>query len=200
MTTRFPRLILTILIGLDDVGAGRGLPGRRPGASTTHARPINSIGRTRPAAPSRPPSWLPIPRPTRSSPPYKSSSANAPTRPAATPCSAAAYLQKARKIGRPRLLHQGRRHPNRAFELNGDDTDALTSLGELALARHQFTEAISWGERSLAINSYKARTLGVIGDGQLELGRYDEAFATFQQMVDLRPDSRLMPASPMPGS
>ena len=56
------------------------------------------------------------------------------------------------------------------------------------MARHQFTEAIRWGERSLAINAYKARTLGVIGDGQLELGRYDEAFATFQRMVDLRPD------------
>jgi tetratricopeptide (TPR) repeat protein len=28
----------------------------------------------------------------------------------------------------------------------------------------------------------------VIGDAQLELGRYDEAFATFQTMVDTRPD------------
>jgi tetratricopeptide (TPR) repeat protein len=100
----------------------------------------------------------------------------------------AAYLQKARETADPAYYTKADATLTRAIDLNGEDADALTSLGELALARHQFAEAIRWGERSLAINPYKARTLGVIGDGQVELGRYDEAFATFQKMVDLRPD------------
>ena len=35
---------------------------------------------------------------------------------------------------------------------------------------------------------------GVIGDAQLELGRYDDAFATFQTMVDTRPGAGLVRA------
>lgn len=99
-----------------------------------------------------------------------------------------AYLQKARETADPTYYGKADGVLNRAIQLNGDDSDALTNLGELALARHQFSQAVDWGRRSLAVNPYKARTLGVIGDGLIELGRYDEAIETFQQMVDRRPD------------
>jgi tetratricopeptide (TPR) repeat protein len=99
-----------------------------------------------------------------------------------------AYLQKARETADPTYYGKAEGALKKAIALNDEDADALTSLGELALARHQFAEAIAWGQRSWAVNSYKARTLGVIGDGLVELGRYDEAIATFQQMVNLRPD------------
>ena len=42
------------------------------------------------------------------------------------------------------------------------------------------------GARALA--PYHAAAYGVIGDAQVELGRYDEAVETVQAMVDLRPD------------
>ncbi|MCC6629317.1 MAG: tetratricopeptide repeat protein [Chloroflexi bacterium] len=100
----------------------------------------------------------------------------------------AAYLQKARETADPSWYSRADGVLHTAIGLNPDDTDALTSLGELALARHRFAEAIDWGRRSLALNEYKARTLGVIGDGLVEIGRYDDAFETFQRMVDLRPD------------
>jgi tetratricopeptide (TPR) repeat protein len=99
-----------------------------------------------------------------------------------------AYLQKARETADPAYYTKADGVLLKALELNAEDVDALTSLGELALARHQFVDAIRWGERSWAINGYKARTLGVIGDAQIELGRYDDAIDTFQRMVDLRPD------------
>lgn len=99
-----------------------------------------------------------------------------------------AYLQKARESADPAYYTKAEATLKQAIALNAEDTDALTSLGGLALARHQFAEAITWGERALAIDAYKARALGVIGDGQVELGRYDQAFATFQKMIDLRPD------------
>ena len=99
-----------------------------------------------------------------------------------------AYLQKARETADPTYYTKAEGTLNQALKLNAEDTDALTSLGELALARHQFADALRWGERSWAINSSKARTLGVIADAQIELGRYDAAIATVQRMVDLRPD------------
>jgi tetratricopeptide (TPR) repeat protein len=48
---------------------------------------------------------------------------------------------------------------------------------------------LTWGEQAKAISPQKAAVYGVIGDAQLELGHYDDAFTTFQTMVDLRPDS-----------
>jgi tetratricopeptide (TPR) repeat protein len=61
-------------------------------------------------------------------------------------------------------------------------------MGALAAARHDFTGALSWGEQAREINPYNGNVYGVIGDAQVELGRYDDAFATFQHMVDVKPD------------
>jgi tetratricopeptide (TPR) repeat protein len=61
-------------------------------------------------------------------------------------------------------------------------------MGSLALSRHQFHDALDWGSRARALNPAQARIYGVIGDAQIELGQYPEAIATFQKMVDLRPD------------
>ena len=64
----------------------------------------------------------------------------------------------------------------------------MVGLGTLALARHQFAEALDWGEQARALNPHHAAVYGVIGDAQIELGRYDDAVETVQAMVDLRPD------------
>jgi len=70
-----------------------------------------------------------------------------------------------------------------------DNALALTGLGALAAARHDFAAALDYGNRSLAIDSYKAATHGVVADALVELGRYPESLATIQRMVDLRPDT-----------
>ncbi len=56
------------------------------------------------------------------------------------------------------------------------------------MARHRFAEAAQWGERARAINPFSAEVFGVIGDAQTELGQYDKALATIQQMVDTKPN------------
>ena len=60
-------------------------------------------------------------------------------------------------------------------------------MGALALARHDFVGALARGRAAREIDPFDADVYGVIGDAQLELGRYDRAFATFQTMVDTRP-------------
>lgn len=66
--------------------------------------------------------------------------------------------------------------------------DALMGQGILALALHDFHGALEWAEDARAVNPFRAGILGIMVDGYVELGRYEEAVATLQEMVDLRPD------------
>lgn len=100
----------------------------------------------------------------------------------------AAYLQRARETADPTYYNRAEAILLRAVHLQPQDFPALSALGELALARHQFHDALRYGAQARAINPDNAAIYGVIGDAQIELGLYDEAFATVQTMVDLRPD------------
>ncbi|HEV8639290.1 MAG TPA: tetratricopeptide repeat protein [Chloroflexota bacterium] len=97
-------------------------------------------------------------------------------------------LRQARATADPTRYRQAERALNRALELRPNDPDVLVGLGTLALARHQFADALAWGERAKAVAPKRAAAHGVIGDALVELGRYEEAFDAVQTMVDLRPD------------
>jgi tetratricopeptide (TPR) repeat protein len=99
-----------------------------------------------------------------------------------------AYLQKARETGDPGYYPKAETLFRQALASDGDDVDAMVGLGTLALARHEFAAALDWGEQARALAPYHAAAYGVIGDAQVELGRYEEAVETVQAMVDLRPD------------
>jgi tetratricopeptide (TPR) repeat protein len=99
-----------------------------------------------------------------------------------------AYVQQARVTADPsyypkaqQILHTSLRdHPQ-------DNVDGWVGLASLSAARHHFAEALVQGEHARRIDPYLAAVYGVIGDAQLELGRYDDAFATFQKMVNTQP-------------
>lgn len=99
-----------------------------------------------------------------------------------------AYLQKVRETNNAVLYGKAESVFRKALEMDPKFADAIEGLGALALARHQFSEALDWGQRAAALNPYRAANYGVIGDSLVELGRYDEAVATVQKMVDTRPD------------
>jgi tetratricopeptide (TPR) repeat protein len=99
-----------------------------------------------------------------------------------------AYLQRARETSDPTYYTRADGILNQALSESPEDTDTLIGLGTLALARHQFQDALTWGNRAIASNEYRAAGYGVLGDAHTELGQYEEAVATFQKMVDLRPD------------
>jgi len=100
----------------------------------------------------------------------------------------AAYLQLARETGDPANYGRAEASLDRAIELDPDNLQALIAQGSLSLSRHEFDEALRLGERALAINDTIPRVYGLIGDAEVELGRYEAAVRTIQTMVDLRPD------------
>jgi tetratricopeptide (TPR) repeat protein len=100
-----------------------------------------------------------------------------------------AYVQEARMTADPSYYPKAEGVLKRSLRLNDDENfDALTGLGALSLARHEFADALDWGRRARTLNPYNANIRGVIGDALIELGRYPQAFRAFQEMVDLRPD------------
>src|SRR5439155_13818033 len=100
-----------------------------------------------------------------------------------------AYVQQARVTADPSYYPKAEAVLSRSLALSGArNFDAMTGMAALAAARHDFSGALAWGERAKAVNTYSANVHAVIGDALVELGRYQQAFAEFGRMIDLRPD------------
>jgi tetratricopeptide (TPR) repeat protein len=67
--------------------------------------------------------------------------------------------------------------------------DASRMLGSVYLSQHRFRDAIAVAEQNRAVRPYDPVNDGVIGDGHLELGEYEEAFDAFDRMVARRPSA-----------
>jgi tetratricopeptide (TPR) repeat protein len=99
-----------------------------------------------------------------------------------------AYVDQARLTGDPRNYPKAEDALHRSLSIEGErNAPAMAGMAALAAARHDFSTALSWGERARAINPHNAAIHGIIGDALVELGRYPEGFASFQRMLDLRP-------------
>ena len=98
-----------------------------------------------------------------------------------------ALLQKVRETNDATLYARAQQAFEQALARDPQQLDALVGRGMLALALHDFRGALALGDRIQALNPYKAAALGVRVDALVELGRYPEAVAALQQMVDLRP-------------
>ena len=99
-----------------------------------------------------------------------------------------AYQQRARETGNPAYYTKSEQALQRARHLAPGDATTVGALGSLALARHRFGEALVLGREAVRLAPYTARSYGVRGDALIELGRYEEAFRTFDRMSSLRPD------------
>jgi tetratricopeptide (TPR) repeat protein len=99
-----------------------------------------------------------------------------------------ALLQQVRETGDVSLYARAGSLFDEALAREPQHLDALVGQGVLALALHDFQGALAWADQAWAINLYRAETLGVMVDAQVELGQYEEAVQTLQKMVDLRPD------------
>lgn len=99
-----------------------------------------------------------------------------------------AYLQKVRETGDPTLYSKVDDLLDRAGKLEPHNPELFATEGTLALARHDFAGALERGRNALVLDPENARYHGLVGDAQIELGRYDEAIVSYQEMVNRRPD------------
>ncbi|HXH56615.1 tetratricopeptide repeat protein [Iamia sp.] len=100
-----------------------------------------------------------------------------------------AYVARAAVTGDPALYPPAEEAVERSLEIQPEDNlPGTIAQSSLAAARHDFTSALESSERATAIAPESPDAKAVLGDALLELGRYDEAFATFQAIVDTRPD------------
>jgi tetratricopeptide (TPR) repeat protein len=101
-----------------------------------------------------------------------------------------AYVQQARVGADPGAYPRAEEALERSLTLQPPgNLEAHLGMGVLDLARHDFAAALVHGREAVSLNPYGGAGYGVLGDALLELGRYDEAFRTFQTMVDTDPDA-----------
>ena len=100
-----------------------------------------------------------------------------------------AFALGARDTGDAAYVSRADRALRRAVKLEPQDFEALTGLGGVALTRHRFRDALALARRALAAAPTTAAPQGVLGDALLELGRYVAAFAAFDRMAALKPNT-----------
>lgn len=101
---------------------------------------------------------------------------------------AALYLQRARETGDPSFYGLAQTAADRALAADPGDPQALVVAGGVALAKHDFAAALAIGEQARAAHPDVVAVYGVLVDAAVELGRYDDALAYAQEMLDRRPD------------
>lgn len=96
-------------------------------------------------------------------------------------------VQRAAETGDPSYYDVAERALDRAQELDRGSPQTRIARGRLALARHEFREALRLGEAARDQLPDSVEALGIVVDAQVELGRYEPAAQTVQQMLDAEP-------------
>ena len=98
------------------------------------------------------------------------------------------YVEQARVTGDPGFYAKAEEALKRSLAIDSKE-NFLAFGGQAALAagRHDFSEALSWAKRGLAVNPYNSSLYGALADAQTQLGQYAAAAKSVQRMVDLRP-------------
>jgi tetratricopeptide (TPR) repeat protein len=99
-----------------------------------------------------------------------------------------AYEQRARETADPTYLTKADGVLRRALRLDPRSAEATIGLGSLALSRHQFGRALVLGRRAHRLAPAAGLPYGIVGDAQIELGRYRAAERTLQRFLDLKPN------------
>jgi tetratricopeptide (TPR) repeat protein len=98
-----------------------------------------------------------------------------------------AYQQRTRETSDPSYLGKSDGVIRRALRLAPRSGDATIALAQLALARHDFRDALRLARRARLLAPRDARTDAVLGDALVELGRYQEAFDAYDRIAIRKP-------------
>lgn len=98
------------------------------------------------------------------------------------------YVEQARVTADPTYYPKSETALHRSMTLKPEGNYlALTGLGALANARHDFGAAAAHARAAQQVNTYFAPSYGVLTDALTQLGDYPGATAAAQNMLDLKP-------------
>lgn len=98
---------------------------------------------------------------------------------------AAAFIQKLRETTDFAYLNRASALVGRMLAADPKNYDGLRLEAEIETHRHNFPAAAGIARKLLERNPSDAGAYGMLGDSLMELGRYDEAGAAYQQMLSL---------------
>jgi tetratricopeptide (TPR) repeat protein len=98
------------------------------------------------------------------------------------------YVQRAKDTVDPAYYPKAEGVLQRSLQLDASDNFvAMAGMADLRSAQHRFADALVWAQRADSVNHDNAAVQGGLADAYTQLGRYDEAAAAVQRMVDLQP-------------
>lgn len=97
------------------------------------------------------------------------------------------YLQKVRETSDSAYYAKIDTLMDRAAAVSPTDGDVPAIRASVSMGRHDFQKGKTYIQQALALNSQSSAYYGLDGDADIELGRYSDAVASFQKMVDMRP-------------
>jgi tetratricopeptide (TPR) repeat protein len=98
-----------------------------------------------------------------------------------------ALIRQTRVTGNAGLTLRADKVLQTALREDPGNYEALRMQGSLYLSQHRFAEAADVAEKCRAMRPDDSVNYGLLGDAQLELGNYDQAFDAFDRMMQVRP-------------
>jgi tetratricopeptide (TPR) repeat protein len=100
-----------------------------------------------------------------------------------------ALLRQTRVKGNPGLSLRAEEVLRTVLKDDPSNYDANRMRGALYLSQHRFRDALQIARKNRDARPLDPVNYGVMGDAHLELGEYEEAFASFDRMMTLRPSA-----------
>ena len=91
------------------------------------------------------------------------------------------YQQLFRETARPVDLARARAALETAVELGGESFTTQIALAQISATQHRFRAAERHAREALRLEPGNASALGTLGDALVELGRYEEAFRSYDR-------------------
>jgi len=102
---------------------------------------------------------------------------------------AEALLRQTRVTGNAGLANEAESALRRVVARDPEDYGACRMLAAVYVSQHRFADGRAEASRCRLMRRDDAWLLGVMGDAELELGEYDDAFEAFDVMMALRPNA-----------
>ncbi len=97
-------------------------------------------------------------------------------------------MQKPRETADPRYYACAEKVYQQALARNPHSADAMAGLAWVSSDRNQYGRSAEWATKAVALDPQNNTAYGLLGDDDAAVGHYDDAYAHYQKMLDIRPD------------